>query len=288
MYNCLQRASTQVFDETVKDLGVLLQGSNASIADGNLSFEHATLLVNHGRKINEENNVIRSNHAFKCWVVESEGDWVPSNPSPSGDSNVPSKCVVEEEVHIPRKEVIDRMEFAYGSPLNQQVIDLDVHQENNGIEGQIISDKVLSSPSKSVEKLSNSSYVGSILENSLLFKPATPSSPTGISSDVPKQDHFVRNEGIPLDGANVTTESVATESNAYNDVETEVRDTLEVGEFTGFHMHECSHLVKQNTQLEEMKLHGYCIEMLEEFDRVGEERPLLEVEKDSVEEYKLK
>ncbi|KAJ0907015.1 hypothetical protein HanRHA438_Chr07g0293871 [Helianthus annuus] len=74
--------------------GRIVQPSEASPRDGCLAYDKIAVVVDHGRKINEEVTLGWRDRRFKVWVHEEEGEWSPSFVSWGGDPASQSKVGV--------------------------------------------------------------------------------------------------------------------------------------------------------------------------------------------------
>lgn len=73
--------------------GKVVEGVNNMIGEGNLAYAHMGVLLQSGKRINEEIVVSWGGQNFKCWVSEDAGNWVPGFVSDDltviGDDRVP-------------------------------------------------------------------------------------------------------------------------------------------------------------------------------------------------------
>ncbi|KAF5762481.1 putative RNA recognition motif domain, nucleotide-binding alpha-beta plait domain superfamily [Helianthus annuus] len=67
-----------IFDKIGERCGRLLVKSEAEVNDGNLSENRLAVLVNSGKRIEEEFNVLWKDHSFKVWIEELSGQWYPA------------------------------------------------------------------------------------------------------------------------------------------------------------------------------------------------------------------
>ncbi|KAJ0928271.1 hypothetical protein HanRHA438_Chr04g0192211 [Helianthus annuus] len=67
-----------VFNRIGEICGRLLVKSEASVDDGNMVEDRMEILVNTGRRVSEEINLVWKDHSLKVWVEEIDGQWCPT------------------------------------------------------------------------------------------------------------------------------------------------------------------------------------------------------------------
>ncbi|KAM0067059.1 putative RNA recognition motif domain, nucleotide-binding alpha-beta plait domain superfamily [Helianthus debilis subsp. tardiflorus] len=99
-----------IFNKIGERCGRLLVKSEAEVNDGNLSEERLAVLVQSGKRINEEFNILWKDHSIKVWVEELSGQWYPafldgdvdtSDRNSTGESSELGDSISDESVDNP-------------------------------------------------------------------------------------------------------------------------------------------------------------------------------------------
>ncbi|KAJ0539872.1 hypothetical protein HanHA300_Chr08g0291461 [Helianthus annuus] len=124
----LHLAENKVFDDVAGMFGKVIQKSQLSLEDNDLSVNFVGILVDHGNRISDSVTVKWKNKRYKIWILEERDEWVPDYLS---EEDWPEDSVGDDvSVDIPKSgnEKSEKAGEEVGEPLSQNL-------GNVGIEG---------------------------------------------------------------------------------------------------------------------------------------------------------
>ncbi|KAD4385870.1 hypothetical protein E3N88_26039 [Mikania micrantha] len=103
----IQLWDCSVIEKIGERFGKVIQQSDVSSEDGNLSYGTIGLLVSHGKKISGEVVLKWKDKAFRCWISEEEEEWAPNFLTREDDMPETAPIPVKvSKINFPAKETI--------------------------------------------------------------------------------------------------------------------------------------------------------------------------------------